>query len=218
MLVLCLLMVVSSSGIQYVVAEEIMIDSKHENIRRLLDLWFSDTLVEESILAVVNNLEDIMTIGGATTEEIDETMLIFGDPELTEIFIESFIDELDIEFELDPVLDQLAIVIARYFTESEIDEMLAFYQSKTGKKAILSIPHIVVDLAMEYMFLLKEAMEEDLFDDWFFDDGQYDEDWEYDEWYWDDDEWYWEDDEYDYEEDIDYNNDGWAELDETYVD
>jgi hypothetical protein len=108
----------------------------------------------------VRNIQKLMEITGA--KEIQQQLLsqIFGNlqreyPNVPNRFWESFAQEL----KPDELFDQLIPIYAKYYTNQELEQLIAFYDTPVGKKTIQILPQLSAESADVGYRIGKQAAE-----------------------------------------------------------
>lgn len=116
------------------VADELT-DAKRNDIKRLMEMTGSTNIAKQFATAISQQM--FRTLKSARPD-IPERALVIIDRELISLFSEKLTAP-------GGLVDQVTPVYDRYFTHSEIQDLIAFYQTPTGKKAIQVLPRIVSD-------------------------------------------------------------------------
>ncbi len=105
--------------------------SKTEKIKTLMELTGSAKQYKQMMDVMINSV--------AKTS-----------PTLPKEFLESFVKEID----FNGLINEMAPIYDKHFTETDIDGLITFYQSEVGKKMIDKMPIIMA----EYMPLVQVKM------------------------------------------------------------
>lgn len=92
---------------------------KQANIRKFLELTGTQKMAEMMTNNMLNSIK-------ASTKGVDST----------------FFAEFQKEVKFDGLLDQLIPIYDKYYSDTEIKELLQFYQSPVGQKVIATLPAI----------------------------------------------------------------------------
>jgi hypothetical protein len=105
--------------------------AKHDKIVALLELTGALNLGKQVGTAMLGQLESLFSNGGA-------------DPKAADLFRKRFTEAIDKEMAIgSPLITDIVDVYARHYSEKELDDMITFYRTETGKKLIKSMPEVV---------------------------------------------------------------------------
>ncbi len=103
--------------------------SEVDNIKRLMEITESDSIGNQIV-------SEIFRIMAASRPEIPDRALAIMERELVALFSEKVSAPGGMK-------DQLIPIYKKYFSDQEIRELIAFYQSPIGEKIILVMPRVV---------------------------------------------------------------------------
>lgn len=95
-------------------------------------------------------IREMMNLTGAGSYGEQMAKIIFSimkenSPDVPDIFWE----EINKEIKADEITEMIINVYDKHFTEKEIDDILAFYNTQTGKKFVEKLPIILQDAGQE---------------------------------------------------------------------
>ena len=109
--------------------------AKKDDIRKLIVITGNAKIAEQFAGAVTKNVTDMLT---AARPDIPQRVFVVINQELTKLFKE----RMDAP---DGLVDMTIPIYARYFSHAEIRELLTFYQSSIGQKAITALPNVMAE-------------------------------------------------------------------------
>ena len=110
--------------------------AKAADIRRLLDLVGTKDLVMQSMSGTMKQLKPLMTNAlppGAYREQL----------------VDLFVTKFQSKFDMNQILDLAVPAYDRHFSHEEIKELIKFYQTPLGQKAISTLPKLSDELRDE---------------------------------------------------------------------
>ena len=122
---------------QGVVADELT-NEKYRDIKRLIEITGASNLAEQ--MASVASQQFLQMLK-ASNPEIPDRALIVMETELKVLYAEKIPAP-------GGLLDQTIPIYDKYLSHEEIRELLAFYETPVGQKAILVMPSVVRDSTM----------------------------------------------------------------------
>ena len=134
---LILMFLLSSFAGQVAVAAELT-TTKAEDIKHLMEITGSANIAKQFASA---SSKQIFNTLRASRPDIPERALAVLDRELVELFSEN----ISVSGGL---MDQVIPIYDKYFTDQEIRELLAFYETPVGRKAVLVLPKVVDESMM----------------------------------------------------------------------
>jgi uncharacterized protein len=106
--------------------------AEEADIRKLMDLVGAKALAMQAMAATEKALRPLMTRALPPGEYRGK---------LVELFLEKFDSQADPQ----GALDLIVPIYARYFSDQEIQELIQFYETPVGKKAVLVLPKIAAE-------------------------------------------------------------------------
>jgi hypothetical protein len=131
---LILTFLLASLFCQAAAAEELT-NAKRSDIKRLMEMTGSVNVAKQFAAAISQQM--FRTLKAARPDIPDRALTII-DRELLALFSERLAAP-------GGLVDQVIPVYDKYFTHAEIQELIAFYQTPVGRKAILVLPKVVND-------------------------------------------------------------------------
>ncbi|MDJ0795345.1 MAG: DUF2059 domain-containing protein [Calothrix sp. MO_167.B12] len=92
----------------------------------------------------INNIKKLIQITGSKkmSQQIMNQMIAAMKKQLPQV-PQAFWDSFVAEYDPDVMIDQLIPVYAKYYTNAEIEQMIAFYDTPLGKKITRVMPQVV---------------------------------------------------------------------------
>ena len=108
--------------------------AKAADIRKLLDLVGTKELMEQSFGGTMSRIKPLVTQSLPPGEYRAK---------LVDLFFEKFQSKIN----LDEFLNMAVPIYDKYFTTDEVKQMIKFYETPVGKKAIATLPKLTTELS-----------------------------------------------------------------------
>src|ERR1039458_6881808 len=76
--------------------------------------------------------------------------------------INEMVDDIDRDYPMDAILNDMVPIYQRHLTKSDADELIAFYSSPVGQKALRELPHITEEALQGSTSELQPSVETDV--------------------------------------------------------